>query len=369
MSFLAFILKGLARQRTRTLLTILGIGIGITTVVALGSVASGLKAASGEIAHLGGADFMVAQPGAADLSFSTLTDRDLQTIRGVDGVERAWGTLFQISRVGSNPFFVTYGVELAEMPHVVPRLTAGRLPHAPDEVALGATAAADLDLAPGDPLTIERHRFTVVGLYTSSAAWERSGAYAALPTIQAAARKPGVITMTYVEVAAGTPVDVVAERIHEAGEIFAVIETADDYAAVDQGMKLLDAANLAISLLAVVIGAVGVMNTMIMSVFERTREIGILRAVGWRRSRVLRMIVGESLALCLLATGAGILLGVGATRLVVLIPAIGSFLTPVYPVSLFVRALVIAVAVALAGALYPALRAIRFSPMEALRHE
>ncbi|MBM3677056.1 MAG: ABC transporter permease, partial [Actinobacteria bacterium] len=52
MSFLAFILKGLARQRTRTLLTILGIGIGITTVVALGSVASGLKAASGEIAHL-----------------------------------------------------------------------------------------------------------------------------------------------------------------------------------------------------------------------------------------------------------------------------------------------------------------------------
>jgi putative ABC transport system permease protein len=111
------------------------------------------------------------------------------------------------------------------------------------------------------------------------------------------------------------------------------------------------------------------MNTMIMSVFERTREIGILRAVGWRGSRVVRLVIGESLTLCVVAAVVGILFGIGATRLVTLVPAIGSVLEPAYPPDLFVRGAVIAVGVALVGALYPAIRAVRLSPMEALRHE
>jgi putative ABC transport system permease protein len=161
----------------------------------------------------------------------------------------------------------------------------------------------------------------------------------------------------------------VKKAVEASSDRFAAISTADEYASVDQGMKVLDAANLAISLLAVVIGAIGVMNTMIMSVFERTREIGILRAVGWRGARIVRMVLSESLILCLVATVVGVAAGIAATRAVLLVPAISTFLEPAYPPAIFVRALVIAVGVALAGALYPALRAVRLSPMEALRHE
>ena len=111
------------------------------------------------------------------------------------------------------------------------------------------------------------------------------------------------------------------------------------------------------------------MNTMIMSVFERTREIGILRAVGWRGSRIIRMIFLESLVLCLIAAAIGIVFGILASRAVLLVPSISSLLVPVYSLDVFARALSVGITVALVGALYPPLRAVRLSPMEALRYE
>jgi len=369
MSFLALIARNLVRQRTRTLLTVLGIGIGITTVVALGSITQGMKATSEDLLRSGGADFMVAQKGAADLSFSTISLRDWRAVEQEPGIERAWGVLMHVSRVGSNPFFFTSGLRPEDMPAVVPKLEAGRLPRGPRELALGAGAAGSLDVGLGGTVTIDRTAFRVSGIYRSGSLLENGGAYAPLATVQTIARKPDVVTVVYVEVARGASTRDVAARIEEGSPQLTAIVELGDINKVDQGLRILDAGNLAISLLAVVIGAIGVMNTMTMSVFERTREIGILRAIGWRSRRIMRLIVGESLVLCTIAAALGMGLGIAATRAVTLIPAVSSFLEPQYPVDLFVRALLIAVGVGLAGALYPAYRAVRLSPMGALRYE
>jgi putative ABC transport system permease protein len=370
-TFTALILKNLFRQRTRTALTMLGIAIGITTVVALGTITAGLRSSSGSFVRVGGADFLVAQKGASDLSFSTLDEDIARTIAARPDVARTTRVFLEVANTPGNPFFFLLGYDPSEFAREPLDILAGhRLePGHTGEIMLGAEGARALGATVGEDVRLEGTTFRVVGVYRTGDKWSDAGAIAPLETVQRIARKPEVVTAIHVTAAPGIDPTRVARSIEQALPEAATIASADEYGKVDQGFKVLDAANLAISLLAVGIGAIGVMNTMIMSVFERTRELGILRAVGWRGSRVVRMIVAESLFLCILAAMIGVGLGVAASRAVLLLPAVSSFLTPAYEPAVFLRAVLVGVVVALVGALYPAVRAARLSPMEALRHE
>jgi putative ABC transport system permease protein len=164
-------------------------------------------------------------------------------------------------------------------------------------------------------------------------------------------------------------VKALAARIEQALPTVSTITSVGEYGKVDQGFEILNAVQLAIELLAIGIGGIGVTNTMIMSVYERTRELGILRAVGWSRRRIMLAVLGESLALCMLALVVGAGLGTLAGRAVTGLPQIGNLIEPSYDAAIYVRAAVIGLLVGLAGAAYPVVRATRLTPMEALRHE
>ena len=131
----------------------------------------------------------------------------------------------------------------------------------------------------------------------------------------------------------------------------------------------MDAMMGAISFLAIFVGGVGVMNTMLMAVLERTREIGVLRALGWRRRRILGMILQEAVLLGILGGIAGILIALGLGGLFSKIPMVGELLTPVWEYDIFVRAVAIALFLGVLGGIYPAIRATRLQPVEALRYE
>jgi putative ABC transport system permease protein len=314
---------------------------------------------------------MVAQEGAADLSFSVIPEEEIPEIAAQPGVARAQGALFHVTRAGSNPFFFVLGVRPEDLQAASPRLLAGSLfgRDAANQVVLGERAARDLGVEIGDTVELDDVEFQVVGIFSSDVLWESSGAFAPLLTVQAMANRGAAVSVVYIVVEPEADLQAVASGIEEAVPSVVAIVTADDIGQVDSGMALMDAANLAISALAIAIGGIGVMNTMVMSIFERTREIGVLRAVGWSGSRVVRMIVIEALMLCLVAASVGALLGALATRAVLLFPAVQGVLTPSYEPRIFLQALIVAIVVALLGAAYPAIRAARLTPMEALRYE
>jgi putative ABC transport system permease protein len=134
-------------------------------------------------------------------------------------------------------------------------------------------------------------------------------------------------------------------------------------------MKMTRAMAWLTSVIAIVMGTTSVLNTMIMSVMERIREISILRAIGWRRSRIVKMILGESLLLSFVGALAGVLFAILLMRWLPTLPFATDIITPTISTGVILKGFAMAFLVGLIGAVYPAYRASRLLPIEGLRVE
>src|SRR5262245_19451114 len=129
---------------------------------------------------------------------------------------------------------------------------------------------------------------------------------------------------------------------------------------------MINAMSWGTSLLAILVGVLGVMNTMLMTIFERTQEICVLLAIGWKRGRIVRMVLWESALLGFVGGVGGVLLGVGGVKLRVTTPAIRGLLEPEVHAQLLVTAVALAVVVGIFSGIYPAWRSSRLAPSQAL---
>lgn len=380
MNYIGLIVKNPFRNKTRTSLAIIGIAIGIATIVALGLITDGLKESTESTLKAGGAEITVIQPGTDGFMSGSIDEAYVTDIRNVSGIKDTTGILrtnVRLEEGSSSSFgpggFIVNGINSNKLNLVGIDSINGTSFSDGDanQIIIGKTAAQNLNKTVGDTITIFNRDFKITGIYESGNFITDAGAYVSLNKLQNLTSSENEVTTIAVKINDNANATEVGNAIeNEYPDELSTTTAADQMGRINQGLSFIDTATWAISLLAIIIGGVGVINTMIMSVYERTREIGVLKAVGWKSRRILGMILGESIVLTLIAALVGIIIGiVGVEVLLSITPSTQGILEPAYSPELFLRALGIALLVGIIGGIYPAYRASRLAPTEALRYE
>lgn len=360
--------RNLLRRSVRTGLTSAGVAIGVALIVALLSIAAGVRRTAADLIHVGRADFGVFQQGASDLTRSLLPESLGPKLRATPGITDVSAIFLRVSRVENHDAFLVFGLRRDEFAYRRFVIVAGRRAR-DDEALLGDLAAKSLHLGPGDVLHVDKKRYRIAGLYHSGNHFEDIGAVLPLPVVQHLAARPGEVTTFGITIQLGRrPRDVAREVERRFPGVTAVTEPGQ-VVKVDTSSRLIIDAGWIFSLLALIVGGIGVTNTMAMSVFERIHEIGIMRAVGWPGRRIAALIVSEAVGIGLLALAAGLAAGYGAAKLFVGYGNLSELASPDFTPDVFAWGLAFALGVAVIGALYPAWRAVRLTPIEALRRE
>jgi putative ABC transport system permease protein len=233
---------------------------------------------------------------------------------------------------------------------------------------IGRMMAEAMEKDVGDTIEISGVRFRITGIYESGGGWEEMGGVVSLRDGQALAGRPRKVTLYEVSVRDPSQADLLVEDINAR---FPEVHSALTGEFADQMPDLKNAEVMinTISVLAIAVGGLGVLNTMLMAVMERTRELGILRALGWPARAVLGLILREAVLIGLLGGVAGTLVAFALTALMRAAPMVGEAFDPRWEWDVFVRAFAVAMLLGVAGGLYPAYRATRLQPVEALRYE
>jgi putative ABC transport system permease protein len=388
-------LRNLARRKVRTALTILGVTIGIWALVVFGSMANKITALVE-----GGSDYYADKLIVSDASgsmggFSSapMSLSTAEALRNVDGVSVVAPTVMMLMDeqpnavsmgvppmigaqvAGSDEGLETFEISFAE----------GRGLTAEDEgtyvTVLGSDIARKFDRGVGDRILLRGTPFEVVGVMEPTLTAPDQEAMvpmaaaqellvASLPEVLQAGIDPSdVATSMVVYIDVGSDPEVVARRIENDVANVSTMTGADFDEQIGSATAILNAILVGIALISLVVGGLSVINTMAMSIAERTREIGIKRAIGGSRFRIVRELVTESALIGLI----GGLIGLGLGVVVVIIgnEAGRSSGTVLFEMTTgtAITALAFATILGAIAGFLPALHAARLDPVSALRYE
>ena len=369
MSFLKLIIKNPFRRKNSAILSIVGIAIGIIVIVALGGITEGLIDNFEETIHAGGADFQISGKETGDSAYGTNTIDASWTdkIANVSGVDEAYPIYVVLTSVGNDMMRPLIGIDPEGVHLSDISIKEGRMfEDDSDEIVLSDIYAKDNNYGVGDTIDVGRQDFEIVGIYETGDQSMTGGVLTSLSKVQELMDDEDSVSNIYVKVQKGVDAQEVADRIDaQYGDNITTVTSIMEMEQMADMVNMLETSSWAISLLAIVVGGLGIINTMLMSVFERTREIGVLKAVGWSDKRIMGMIVGESLVITIISAVIGSLIGVAGCMFL----ASNVGFEPLFTPKIFIQAFIVAIVVGILGGIYPAFKAVRLPPTEALRYE
>jgi putative ABC transport system permease protein len=372
MWFATVIFKNLFRRKTRTLLTVAGISIGVAAVVAMTAIAWGFEKGWVRAYTARGTDLAVTRISSKSPMPTAFPESVKDDLRQLPGVAASSGVLSDFMGIEESPGMIVFGWEQKEYLWDHLKLIDGHWPHpGKKELMLGTVSADLLGKKTGSKVQIDVSEFEVCGIFESPALVENGAVVMALPEMQKLTDNPAKVNFINLRLDPGmdeTGIERMKAEIKSRFPGFSAFK-ASEMVGNNTGVKLAKAMGWATSLIALVVGAVGMMNTIFMSIFERIHEIGILLAIGWKRGRILRMILWESVALSVVGGFFGSLLGFVAVRLMEMTPIMRGRISGDMSPQLFGMAFLIALGLGFLGGLYPAWRGSRMPPCTALRHE
>jgi putative ABC transport system permease protein len=382
MHFVSFILKNLSRRPVRTALTVLGLAVTVGSMIAFLAVSHNVTQ-SAEVA-VEGFDLQVMQKGKSAGLNSEFGEALVEQARHLPDVTQVAEGVVDVANLtrdgGAADNVLVMGWKVDNFGVEDMTVLSGRK-FGPDErhvVMLGNILADNLQRKVGDKVALgsDASPYDVIGVFETPHIFERGAAV--VPLADAQLITGHRITGFSVRVRPGPDHAAAVETVR--AQIQALKDPADPTVRLSaqnpdefikslQQLKLLRAVAWLITVIAVAIGAISMLNTMAMSVLERTHEIGILRAVGWPPRRVMAMVLGEATLLALAAAACGTAIAVVGMQGLTLSPKVNGFVEPHVHWSVVLTGTGITVLIGLVGGAYPAFRAARLLPTEALRHD
>ena len=396
--FLAF--NNLKRRKLRSWLTMIGIFIGIAAVVALISLGQGMQMyITAEFEKLGKDKIMVQAKsfGAPGSSTSNLmlTTEDLAVVQDVKGVEWALGMIYRMGQIefkkesqinyiiGINPEDIQLMSEVQSF-----EIKEGRWLKPGDkykvvigyEHGYGEIWKRPIEI--GDTITLEGEEFKVIGIVNRIGnKYDDSQVYAPKEILRDLLGTGDEESMIMAKTSLGFTPEDVAETIKrklmkfrdekEGQETFEVQTSEQLLQSFQNIFGVVQAVLIGIAAISLIVGGIGIMNTMYTAVLERTKEIGTMKAVGAKNSDILLIFLFESGLLGLVGGMIGIGIGMGLAEGVVYVlgASVGNFLQAYFPFYLILGALAFSFFIGIASGILPAMQASKLKPADALRYE
>jgi putative ABC transport system permease protein len=373
LSFAGFAWKNLWRRRLRTLLTLWGIGMAIGAFIALVGFSRSFEHEWLRLYSSSGTDIAV-----VDKTFlNTSVDASIEgKLAAVPVVAQASPMIFNLIDLTPEVNALVFGwrADSYEFESLT-FLSGHRFENGKPEVILGDAVAGSLNKKVGDELSIQGSSFTIVGIFHGGTALVAGAVIMPIDQLQIVSSLQGKVSGFHVRLRptpAGESNDHYMKRAQK--EIETALpglnaQLATERASNNQFVLLAHAVAWGTSSIALMMGILGIANTMAMSVFERTREIGILRAIGWKAGRIVLLIELEATVLGFAGGILGIGFGWGALRLLSTFPQTASIVSSSLDWVHLLEGLGISVLSGLVAGAYPAWRGSHLSPVEAIRHD